>query len=221
MKVSKAFYRFLTSLDPELGLAKGYSVIYPYSDPEVKRVLRIFCDTFYSDTAERVLMLGINPGRFGAGISGVPFTDPYALEVDCGVDNGFEKRRELSSSFIYDMIDAFGGTKLFYKHVLLSSVCPLGFLNGTKNFNYYDSQKLIQKTSGFIHWSLSEHMKMGVRTDKVIVLVKKNASFLSNYETFSKIFGEVLVLDHPRFIMQYRSKRKSEYISAYLKAIKS
>ncbi|MFN9596897.1 MAG: uracil-DNA glycosylase family protein [Bacteroidota bacterium] len=221
MKTSKAFYRFLTSLDPDLGLAKGYSVIYPYSDPGVKRVLRVFCDTFYSDDVDRILMLGINPGRFGAGITGIPFTDPYSLEMDCGVSNDFEKRRELSSSFIYEMINAFGGPKLFYKRVLLSSVCPLGFLQGTKNFNYYDSPKLIDKTSELIKNSMKQHVKMHVRRDKVIILGKKNASFFWGMDSFSKLFNEVIVLDHPRFVMQYRSKLKSDYLKEYIQVISS
>lgn len=221
MKASKTFYRFLTSLDPDFGLPKGYSVIYPYSEPEVKRVLRAFCDRFYSDDAERILMLGINPGRFGAGITGIPFTDPYALDLECGVTNEFEKRRELSSSFIYDMIDALGGPRLFYNRVLLSSVCPLGFLQGTKNFNYYDSPKLIEKTIEFIIKSLKQHLKMHVRRDKVVVLGKKNAAFLLGIDMFSELFSEVIVLDHPRFIMQYRSKHKSNYIREYIQAISS
>ena len=219
MKTSKAFYRFLTSLDPGLGLSKGYSVIYPYFNLEVKRVLRVFCDRFYSNDRERVLMLGINPGRFGAGITGVPFTDPIALETVCGIKNEFDKRQELSSSFIHEMIKTIGGPRVFYNKVLLSSVCPLGFLHGTKNCNYYDAPMLLKKTAELIRESLNQHMKMNVSRDKVIVLGKKNAAFLLGFDSFSNLFKEVVVLDHPRFIMQYRSPLKSAYIKEYINAI--
>lgn len=219
MKTSSSFYGYLTSLDPNLGLSKGYSVIYPYSNTEVKRVLRAFCDIFYSDEKERVLMLGINPGRFGAGITGVPFTDPVALETDCGISNKLDKRRELSSAFIHEMIKTIGGPRVFYQKVLLSSVCPLGFLHGTKNCNYYDAPMLIKKSNDLIRESLRRHMKMNVRRDKVIILGKKNASFLLGLDSFSNVFKEIIVLDHPRFIMQYRTQLKSDYIREYIQAI--
>jgi hypothetical protein len=35
-----------------------------------------------------------------------------------------------------------------------------------------------------------------------------------------KLFRNVLVLEHPRFIMQYRLKRKEEYTGQYLVALK-
>lgn len=219
MKTSQAFFRYLTSLDPKLGLSKGYSVIYPYSDPEVKRVLKVFCDSFYSDEKERVLMLGINPGRFGAGVTGVPFTDPVALDAACGIANEFDKRSELSSAFIHEMIKTIGGPRVFYNKVLLSSVCPLGFLHGTKNCNYYDAPMLIKKTKDLIRDSLKRHMKMNVRRDKVIILGKKNASFLLGLDSISNVFKDFIVLDHPRYIMQYRSQLKSDYIRDYIQAI--
>ena len=50
---------------------------------------------------QRHLLLGINPGRFGGGVTGIPFTDPIRLQNVCGIENNFEKKQELSSVFIY------------------------------------------------------------------------------------------------------------------------
>ncbi|HMT30899.1 MAG TPA: DUF4918 family protein, partial [Bacteroidia bacterium] len=136
---SQKFFNFLTSLDPQFELPQGIQFINPYQDVHVKAVLKQFCDTYYSKSSKRILILGINPGRFGGGITGISFTDPIALESACHIKNSFEKRNELSSKFIYEMIHRWGGTEKFYKHFLLSAVCPLGFLKGETNYNYYDS----------------------------------------------------------------------------------
>jgi len=38
---------------------------------------------YYSDDNPRKLILGINPGRLGAGATGIPFTDTKRLSGDC------------------------------------------------------------------------------------------------------------------------------------------
>ena len=79
-----------------------------------------FYEKYYNDNNERYAFFGINPGRFGGGVTGIPFTDPIRLEKICGIPNDFEKKQELSSVFIYDMIDAFGGAAKFYKRFYIS-----------------------------------------------------------------------------------------------------
>ena len=88
-------------------------------------------------------MLGINPGRFGAGVTGITFTDPVRLEKECGIPNNFDKRQELSSVFIYDFIAAWGGAEAFYSRFFLSAVFPLGFTREGRNLNYYDDPQLM------------------------------------------------------------------------------
>ena len=122
----------------------------------------------------------------------------------------------MSSDFVYRMIDAFGGPELFYKKFLISSVCPIGFLKGNLNYNYYDSPELIRSVEPFIRQSLSEHMKMNLKTDVVISLGKKNALFLNRFNAEMKLFGDVVNLEHPRYIMQYKRKQLNSYIREYL-----
>jgi len=45
----------------------------------VRKLIREFYTKFYSDCKPRQLVLGINPGRFGAGATGIPFTDTRRL----------------------------------------------------------------------------------------------------------------------------------------------
>jgi len=73
-------------------------------------------------------LLGINPGRFGSGTTGVSFTDPIKLEKYCGIRNDLVKKAELSADFIYAMIIAYGGLESFYNRFFISSVSPLGFI---------------------------------------------------------------------------------------------
>jgi hypothetical protein len=57
-------------------LPSGISVMNPYNEnPEVFSVIREFYRKYYSDNRSKHLILGINPGRFGAGVTGIPFTD--------------------------------------------------------------------------------------------------------------------------------------------------
>ena len=67
--------------------------------------------------------------------------------------------------------------------------------------------------------SLSTEIKFGCRSDKVICLGKKNAKFLVEINNAEKFFEKIVVLDHPRYIMQYKLKQKDDYIKKYLDAI--
>ncbi len=106
--------------------------------PETRVVFQAFLERFYADEAPRTLILGINPGRFGGGITNIAFTDPVLLEQVYGISNGFEKRAELSAQFVHRVIDAYGGSAAFYQRYYINSICPLGFVKGGKNYNYYD-----------------------------------------------------------------------------------
>jgi hypothetical protein len=207
---------FFTSLSFDGKLPEDISVINPYPNDEVKTVVRKFCRKFYSSPDVRILILGINPGRYGGGITGISFTDPVALEKHCGIPNQFQKITELSSRFIYNLINQYGGPVNFYNNFLLTAVCPLGFLKGKKNYNYYDSPQLLNSVSSFIEYSLMEHSKMNVRTDVVICLVKKNTFFLEQFNNRLKLFSKIITLEHPRFVQQYHSKEIDLYIDKYL-----
>ncbi len=98
------------------------------------------------------MILGINPGRFGGGVTGIPFTDPKRVIEKCGLAYSGEMKHEPSSVFVYEMIDAFGGAIKFYEQFYIHSVCPLGFTNINNkgkaiNYNYYDSKELTKAKS--------------------------------------------------------------------------
>lgn len=210
------FYRYLSRLDPELKLPRSISLINPYHNPEVKKALKLFCNTFYTGNQKRILILGINPGRFGAGITGIPFTDPVALGEYCGIPNSFEKKRELSSTFVYETIRAFGTVPDFYQKFMISAVSPLGFLNGTVNYNYYDSAPLLKAANVFIKDSLKAHAAMNISNKVVISFGEKSAAHLAKYNDELQLYQTILTLKHPRYIMQYKRKSLHAYVDTYI-----
>ncbi len=206
-------------------LPKGIKVLNPYEEnEEVLTTLHTFYGKFYNDTKERKIIVGINPGRLGAGVTGIPFTDTKRLSKICGIEIESIKTHEPSSVFIYDLIEKFGGPEKFYGKYYINSVCPLGFIEQNKkgnwvNCNYYDYKELFSALKDFIISSLRKQIGFGIDTTTCYVLGKKNAKFLSLINKEMKFFDTIVALDHPRYIVQYKSKLKEDYLEEYLKCL--
>ncbi len=204
-------------------LPKGIQVLNPFKEnEEVLATINTFYKKFYDDNNERKIIVGINPGRLGAGMTGIPFTDTKKLSKICGIEMESIKTHEPSSVFIYDLIEKFGGAEKFYGKYYISSVCPLGFVEQNKkgnwiNCNYYDSPELFLTVKSFIITSLKKQISFGIDTSSCYVLGKKNAKFRSLINKEMKFFDSIVALDHPRYIVQYKSKLKAAYIDEYLK----
>ena len=189
-------------------------------NPETKRVFELFLDKYYADTQPRTLILGINPGRFGAGVTNVAFTDPVHLEQECGIENSFHKREELSAQFIYKVVHAFGSVEDFYQRFFINSVVPFGFVKGGKNYNYYDEKPLQEAMLPFIRFHLNGLLKLGMNRKVCFCLGEgKNFKFLSKFNEQEGFFDKIVPLSHPRFIMQYRRKMVDEFVENYLEAL--
>jgi hypothetical protein len=99
--------QFYQNLDfKESLLNKETRVMNPYTEdnPEVQRLLQEFYTKYYSDTNNRTLILGINPGRLGAGLTGIPFTDSPALKNYCNINTSIATS-ETSAAFVYEFIN--------------------------------------------------------------------------------------------------------------------
>jgi len=215
--------QFFRELDFKGSLPDGISVMNPFrGNPEIIPMISQFYYKFYNDNSSRHLILGINPGRFGAGVTGIPFTDSKRLLEKCQLSIPGLNTFETSSVFIYEMIDAFGGVEEFYNKFFISAVCPLGFTSinnkgKSVNYNYYDSRKLMEAVLSFIKDSLIKQLEFGINRDSCFCLgTGKNFKFLVQLNNEMRIFDRIVPLEHPRFIMQYRSKQKGVYIRKYL-----
>ncbi|HEY9115480.1 MAG TPA: uracil-DNA glycosylase family protein [Bacteroidales bacterium] len=204
----------------DIPLPDGIEVINPYQSKDVIESCKNFYSKYYSDTKGRRLILGINPGRFGAGVTGIPFTDPVRLEKECNIKNAFDKRPELSSEFIYSLINTMGGPKHFYSHYFIGAVSPLGFLKDGKNFNYYDSKELTRALKPFIIKTLVEQIACGINSKKCYCLGQgKNFEYLSMINSELKLFSQIIPLPHPRWVMQYRRKKLNEFLEQTAKVL--
>lgn len=193
----------------------------PFSDIQTIAACKTFYTKFYHDHLTRRMIIGINPGRFGGGVTGIPFTDPIRLEKACGIANDWPKKQELSSLFVYEMIEAFGGPVAFYQNFYITSVSPLGFTHLGKNLNYYDDKKLQEAIRPFVMDCFKRQFKFGIDRSTAYCLGDgKNFKYLQQLNNEEKLFGKIIPLSHPRFIMQYKLKSKQEYIRKYIDALK-
>ena len=118
------------------------------------------------------------------------------------------------------MITAYGGPEKFYSRFYFGAVSPLGFTKADKNLNYYDDVKLQEKLGPFIVSCMNTQLNFGLDRNVAYCLGEgANYKFLSKLNDQHQFFKEIIPLAHPRFILQYKSKSKQEYIQHYLKAL--
>ena len=210
-------FRFYTTLQPDENLPNDIEWLLPYKQKQVQALLKTFLQKFYNDKNERKLFLGINSGRFGAGVTGVNFTAPRQLRDFCGIDHNLGNGSELSAEFIYAVIDAYGGAEKFYSDFFIGSVCPLGFVQHGKNLNYYDDKELWKAVQPFIIKSISKLTSFHINPTQCICIGgEKNYRYLSLLNKENNWFKEIITVPHPRFIMQYKRKAVNDYIKLYL-----
>ena len=208
-------------------LPEDFAVLNPYLDnPETLQVMTSFYDKYYNDEAPRKFIIGINPSRHGAGVTGVPFTDTKHLENDCGIPMLSARTHEVSSVFVYDMIAQYGGVAAFYKDYYINSPFPLAIVRKNAqgnwlNANYYDDPELFALTREYMIETLKKHIALGLDTNEVYILGKKNATFLEKLNKEASLFKKMVVLEHPRYIEQYKSKEKQLYIDKFITLLKT
>lgn len=216
MRWDESILSFYRKLKPP-AVPDGYEVLYPFRDAELWQCFEAFYSRFYADEQQRFMMVGINPGRFGAGVTGIPFTDPIRLKDSCGIDNPWMRKPELSSIFMYEMMEAFGGVQQFYARFYITSVSPLGFLREGKNINYYDDRKLAEAVMPFAVSCMKQQLKWPVNKDVCFCIGEgKNLQYLQQLNADHHWFKEIVPLAHPRFIMQYKRMKIDDYIRQYM-----
>ncbi|MBL3657849.1 uracil-DNA glycosylase family protein [Fulvivirga sediminis] len=218
MTYAEKILKYYDELKLPDNLPEGVEILYPFAEEEVQRVTRLFYNQFFNDSNKRAFLIGINPGRFGGGATGIPFTDPIRLEEVLSIENDFDKKSELSSRFIYQMIEAVGGSELFYKHFYFTSVSPLGFVKDGKNLNYYDIPELQRAIEPYMVSEIRKQIAFGAHPTAFSLGKGKNISYLKYLNKKYELFEQIVPLPHPRWVMQYRLKRLDEFIDQYVQA---
>ncbi|WP_303311655.1 uracil-DNA glycosylase family protein [Hymenobacter sp. BT730] len=211
---------FLTNFPLPAALPDGVSAESPYRQADVQPLLKAFARQYYASPAPRVAMLGINPGRFGSGRTGVAFTDPVALADECGIANLLPRQRELSSQFIYQVVAAMGGPARFYQNFYLGSLYPLVLLRQERNYNYYDSSALTAALADDMRLSLQQQVhEVGLRREVAVCLGRRNAKYLQQLNQELTLFDHIEVLDHPRYLMQYKRRELPQHVARYVEVL--
>ena len=166
--------------------------------------------------------MGSSPARRGTALTGVPFEDFNHLQKDTGISLDAFGANKRSSSFLYEVMEEYGGRQNFYKQFYMSFVCPLGIekinLKGNWiNCNYYENAVLKKCLYLFIVDSLRRQIDFNIDTSVCFCIGSgENFKFLSNINNEYHFFDTIVPLEHPRFIMQYNADRKEEFIQKHV-----
>ena len=212
---------FLQNFPLPAALPDGVVAASPFREPAVFGLLSQFAHKFYTEAPPRVAVLGINPGRLGMGRTGVAFTDPTALTEFCGIIHALPKQRpETSTQFVYKVITEMGGPAAFYQHFYVGSLYPLVLLKGGLNYNYYDSPTITKVLWPDIQLSLRQQVEaLGLRRDVAVSLGKRNGEFFKRLNAELGLFDKIIVLDHPRYLMQYKSRNTAANVAHYVETL--
>ncbi len=114
-----------------------------------------FYNKYYSDTNPRWGIFGINPGRFGAGLTGVPFTDFKRMQQICRINTEGNSSNETFVVFYLCDDRSDGRRGKILSAFLYQLALPLGFVQKKAtgrevNYNYYDDPKLFEAVKPFM-----------------------------------------------------------------------
>lgn len=211
-----------------LELPDGFRIINPFNGnhkEQIKEITTTFYKKYYNDNNKRRLILGSSPARRGTAITGVPFEDAPHLQKETGILIDNFHINKSSSNFLYEVIEKYGGVQKFYNDFYMNFVCPLGIVRMNSkgnevNCNYYDSKRLKSALYSFIVNSIQT--QVGFNVDSTVCYCigsGENYTFLSEINEKYNFFESIIPLEHPRFIMQYNSKRKDEFLDKYMNAL--
>lgn len=206
----------LLRLDDEINRSPYAEPLQPYIARVDTKYFERFVHEYYAVPGQRTLVLGINPGRKGSGLTGVPFTDGRSLAEDCGIENEFRDARELTSQFLYQVVRSAGEVHSFFSHLCLSGIFPACLVADGRNANYYD---LIEGEAlrGLVAHSLQIHRDLPDIADRLVVIGQgRHLDLISAANDRHGFFKEITALPHPRYIMQYNRARADDFIRRYV-----
>lgn len=191
------------------------ALLSPIADDKRRAAMADFCGKFYDDDESRVFWLGINPSRVRSTSTGIPYTDGFALATICGIPNDFNSTRELTADFFYRFVQHYGGPEAFYAKHYAGAAYPLSILRKEKYCNYYD-KGLPDEVIASIPDQMRRQADIGHRGVLVVIGSGQNAMVLKRLNDELQIFSHVLVVEHPRYIMQYKSAALPEFLDKFV-----
>ena len=141
-------------------------------------------------------ILGINPGRFGAGITGIPFTDPKRLAEFCDIHiEACPNAHEPSSLFVYEVIEAWGGLREFYDKMVHQFHLPAWLCKGRQNgretnYNYYDSAELTRTALPLLWIAFAARLQWAWKGMYASAWARAKLRFYGQAERRTRLFGK-------------------------------
>jgi hypothetical protein len=94
-----------------------------------------FNQRFYANGIPKIVLFGINPGRLGAGKTGVPFVDFKSLSrLLAGISRADSER---SAQFFFRVIEHFDAER-FYASFYVTNVSWVGYVKDARNVNFHE-----------------------------------------------------------------------------------
>ena len=122
---------------------RGITILQGYRNNKTN--IEKFYDYFYKDKYPKIVLCGINPGRYGAGKTGIPFIDFETLKNIFRTifgESDIIPESERSAQFIKNVIERFeGGYINFFQKVYLTNYSFIGFIKENRNYNYFELQE--------------------------------------------------------------------------------
>lgn len=213
--------RFLTGFPLPPPLPENVQAFSPYQEPTPLGLFTQFARQYYTGSQPRVAVLGINPGRLGNGRTGVAFTDPIALSA-WGIANDLPRRREPSSEFMQAVVAAMGGPAAFYGQFMLGSLYPLVLLRDGLNYNFYDSPAVTAALWPTIQQGMQQLAEeVGLARHAAVCLGRRNGQYFTRLNEELGLFEQLHILDHPRYLMQYKRRHLAENVAHYVETLQS
>lgn len=117
-------------------------------------LVRRYYQTVYQTNRDRIVLCGINPGKLGAGKTGVPFLDFKSIsQIFSDVRLSDQER---SAQYMWSVINKIGIDK-FYKNIYITNISWFGFTKEGNNLNYYQLPRNIRN---LFTYSFIEEMKI-------------------------------------------------------------
>jgi uracil-DNA glycosylase len=172
--------------------------------------IEAFCKKFYADNLPRVVICGINPGRYGACKTGIPFLDYCSLsKLLTGIDR---QDKERSAEFFLKVIQQYGAVN-FFQTFYVTNISSVGYSSEGRNFNYNDlsasALEVVEKNFLF-------EMDI-VQPTHVIALGKVVQQTL--VKLLPKSVDCTIRLPHPSWIAAYRSKEMDKWLAFYMSVL--
>lgn len=217
MNLAEEYFGSFESFKEKFGselLSNNVNILSDFLDN--KQNIIQFHERYIKNSKPKIVLCGINPGRFGAGLTGIPFIDFNSLGKMLPFVESITS--EKSAGFFFSVIQEFGIVE-FYKNFHVTNLSWYGFCKCNKgsNVNYYDLRTDIQRYLIDIFVREIEY----INPEVIIPLSTQVYHELRALKESGEIKAEIGPrLNHPSWITTYRSRELSHWRNQYISVLK-